>query len=176
LTRPVRKPTIKTLNIRRSEHRAIHEQQRAIADELHAIVTRVTGAWTYIQKQAADYGRGYRATTLGSGIACGSTDTLVERHALDPTAGDPGHTAERILAGWMHLISEARRIDDQLTKLIPMTDTEQDEHRGRQSTIEVCVGCDEPIADGAIKRIDGEPYHKNTCYYREWRKRRDISA
>lgn len=40
-------------------------------------------------------------------------------------------------------------------------------------TIEMCAGCGEQVFGGAadpIVRIDGKPYHKTTCYWREKRK------
>lgn len=48
---------------------------------------------------------------------------------------------------------------------------------GRENTIEKCTRCDDPIVaepiDGkpSVRRIDGKPYHANTCFQRERRRR-----
>lgn len=171
MSRPIRKPTIKKLNVRRSEQRADREQRARVAADLHKIVDRITNAWPYIEKQAAQYARGYKASTMGEPGVSADETTIVESLALNEPRDDPGWWAEQIFKGWQILIADARRIDDLLRMLTPMSTKQwEDEFKGRRSTVEVCGLCDQPAPK--VRRIDNVPYCASSCYYRVWREGR----
>lgn len=147
------------------------DQRLQIRDDLHKIVNDVIDNWETIERQAQEMGRGYPASTLGGEGGSGDT-TLVEAQAL-ATIG-PGEKATEWLAHLAEFIAHGRTLHDDMKKLLPMTDAEKRRAQQRHNTVEVCTKCGLP-AD-KVRRIDGEPFHADSCYYRVWRANRKDSA
>lgn len=151
---------------RRPEHRADDRQRQSVRDELHDCVDRVVDAWPVLERQAKEMGRGFPTQGDCAGPR-GGAGSYVERVALEH-AEDPALLAEE----WLSALAEARaalvNLASKARWLLPV-DPESLE-RGRVNEVENCALCNEPIT-GKTRRIDGQPYHPTSCYFRVWRSR-----
>lgn len=146
---------------------ADHQRENIRAD-LHKIVNDLIDNWPTIQQQAEDMGAGFPSDTLGSNF--GSSElTLVEATAIG-TGTDPGLRATTWLANLEAFISQAQTLEDELKKLLPLSNDQKEKLQQRQNTVELCTKCNLPAPK--VRRIDGQPYHADTCYYQVWRANR----
>lgn len=145
-------------------------QREELRAELHNTIDTLIDNWPHIEHQARTMGGGYQADTLAGGSRSATTDPMLNR--IQAMQNDLAQRSRRWTTQLQVLIHLTRQLQGQAAKLLPLNDDEVAEARARKNTTEACAGCPEPIVDGEIKRIDGKPYHKNSCYFREWRARR----
>lgn len=143
-----------------------HRQRKALRDELKGIIDYVFDNWDEIERESKAAGRGF---TTGSGEPSGGegAGSVVEMAAFRPA--DAGEHAKEWLSLANEMIGMVRAVERKAWLVLPNTGSERRRAGDRKTTVEQCKGCYKPILDGRLKRIDGEPYHKDSCYYRAWR-------
>lgn len=148
----------------RADRRADERQRESVRSELHGAVDSAVDSWPVLERQARDMGRGFPSQGDGPGGVGGHGDP-VPRLALEDRV-DPAVLAE----AWLREFESWRRLGSVLASrargLLP-ADVGSVE-RGRVNSVEVCAECGDPIGD-RVKRIDGNPYHASSCYFRVWR-------
>jgi hypothetical protein len=146
------------------------DQRRKLRDDLHRYINTCLDHWDTILRQADDMAAGYPPTTTGGGG--NGENTLVEAQAL-ATIG-PGEQANDWLAHWSETVAHLTNTYSDLMRLLPMTDDEKAKAQQRENTVEVCTDCGDPAPK--VRRINGKPYHADSCYYRRWRAMRKDEA
>jgi hypothetical protein len=128
-------------------------------------------------------GAGYPGSTLNDGRGGDDGLTLVERLANNNIDGtyDPAHAATEALTEFDEMVAHLRRVDRIFRQITPMT-TEQAkalDQWHREAETPVCGLCQLPIiedTEGKAKKIDDTSFHRNTCYFKVWRTRRDAAS
>lgn len=138
-------------------------QHQAVRAELLATMARLVDDWPWVDSLA------------GSLHAGGGPGGSKGGHA-DPTgqAAMVGDEAARWLDRFRALRVEVRLMDGARAHMAPATTKEREAKRGRGNDVEVCVKCQLPAPH--VKRIDGAPYHRDTCYYQEHRLRKKAAG
>ena len=147
--------------MKRSERRNPHgfaadRQREEVRDELIAIIDRAIDSWAEIDALAQAELSRLRGDGRGSGIADPTFSTL------DAAMHGP---ANRWLDEFRALRLAGRALDTARAKV-----TKREGNTERVNTVERCTLCHEPAPK--VKRIDGQPYCRDTCYFKVWRSRR----
>lgn len=158
---------------RRPDQRADQRQVKEMRAEGHAAWDYWCDAYAELQRQAKEMGRGYGSSTLGSGGIAGAGDmTPTEREALKRVM-DPAATAADVLALGTTAFATLRTLERKVRAALPAGDDERERDAQRKlGLLEVCSLCESPVAHDDVKRLDGLPYHKRSCFYRAWREGR----
>lgn len=159
---------------RRPDQRADTRQQDNVRHELHTIIDRLIDAWPTLERHARDMTRGYPTTNL-DGPGGTSEHTTVERQVIADLVDhqtDPAFDAHQALLGIDVIRLAARRLDGRVRNLLPRPTRETPTNVDEERRIAQCADCGEWILRGDLRRIDGQPYHATSCFFRVWRSQR----
>jgi hypothetical protein len=173
-------PTTKGKNHHRRtppEQTPDHRQREVLRSELHDHIDWIINNLTTVERIRNDMARGYTTTntdpaTSGGGSDNSTTERLAAQHQPDPAAW-----ATEALTQWATTIDTIRRTNRAMRRVIPLTaDQLADINKlHEEAALPICGLCELPI-DGKAKKIDDQPFHANTCYFKVWRTRRDAAA
>lgn len=154
----------------RPEQRASENQRDSVRAEGHAQWDRIMDAWSEIDRQSREMGRGYPSGGEGGGADGGSLTERVavgvcrcEAGRIDPskcacpssTPFDPATAASDWLTHLQETRGHLKNLDGSLKRILPVDATTVE--RGRVNQVDLCTECDLPAPK--VKRLDGKPYH-----------------
>lgn len=160
---------------RRPDQRADQRQRDSVRSELHAIVDRLIDAWPALERHARTMTRGYPSTGLaahGGTAELTTVERLADAHLFNHEA-DPAADAHLALDALDQLRHDARHLDGRVQQLLPRPTTHRmrptDDADSESEPVDDCADCGDPIPRGQLRRIDGQPYHATSCFFRVWR-------
>jgi len=120
-----------------------------------------------------DWRPGYPRQSLGGGGSRGTVSRPTENAAIADE-----HDPSRAAADLLRRILSTMTLTDGLwaeyvalaTVVAAMSQAEKESLQKRQNAVELCAMCGLPAPE--VHRVDGKPYHANTCYFVLWRANR----
>lgn len=148
------------------ERRTTQEQRESIRQEAYELIDVIIDEWPAIQDQAKKYRKGFSTNTIGDGTNSGGGGSSRTEALAINRSDDPGDQAAEWITDLTKAMTQLRTLRARINNVLPNPKA-ADKMRGRVNTVDICAECGLPAPE--VKRIDGEPYHKNTCYFRRWR-------
>lgn len=110
-------------------------------------------------KAGAQAANGFGSGSDGSGIRTSSPSTTTESAAL-------ANVRSKALVAWAGMLDALNTLHNFESELADVL--REETNTGRENTVDVCAGCNEPIVgvgNDRVKRLDGQPYHAGSCWW-----------